>query len=138
ATKLRDVNRRIIPANIFFIALETRNTGQAGMCRLRHTNCAVPTNSSKASHYPTHIIVRHCSAAVRFGSKADIAATSNQCPLYPQKRTLAGNRDFWLMALVGVWINFFEVKGNFGILPGIYRQTRRLMASSMTQTFWSW
>ena len=30
---------------------------------------------------------RRLAAHVRFGSKADIGRTSNQCPLYPQKRT---------------------------------------------------
>ena len=76
----------------------------------------------------------------RFGSLADIAAYSTTSALPPKvghRRPLDDLADgaceaTWLMALARASINFFEMQGNFGILPGIYRQMIRLMASSET------
>jgi threonine synthase len=58
ATKLRDGNRRAISTSTFCTAPETRNTGQAGACSLRHANYGVPTNSSKEFQYQLPMIVR--------------------------------------------------------------------------------
>ena len=68
---------------------------------------------------------------IRFGSLADIAAYSTNVRFTP-KADIAGHSTTWLMALARASINFFEMQGNFRILPGIYRQMIRFMASSVT------